>query len=227
MNFLQSVNSFGRPLTLFEVIASLALAFFLGLLVSGVYRLTNRNRPLNPSLMLTFIILSMIIALVMMVIGNSIARAFSLVGALSIIRFRTVVKDNRDIAYVFFALAAGMASGVGNYILAATGVGFIALMLLLLDFVQFGVTSRGQFLLRYQMIVSEIDLKDIDRILEKYFSSYRRLSMKTLRMGQFVEYTYLVRFRRQVDEQLFVSELSAVEGMERVTLIAEDEQPQE
>lgn len=177
--------------------------------------------------MLTFIILSMIIALVMMVIGNSIARAFSLVGALSIIRFRTVVKDNRDIAYVFFALAAGMASGVGNYILAATGVGFIALMLLLLDFVQFGVTSRGQFLLRYQMIVSEIDLKDIDRILEKYFSSYRRLSMKTLRMGQFVEYTYLVRFRRQVDEQLFVSELSAVEGMERVTLIAEDEQPQE
>ncbi|MBU1920870.1 DUF4956 domain-containing protein, partial [bacterium] len=79
-----------------EVVANLILAFILGIAVTIVYRLTNRNRALNYSLIMTMIILAMVVALVMMVIGNSVARAFSLVGALSIIRFRTVVKDNRD-----------------------------------------------------------------------------------------------------------------------------------
>ena len=63
--------------------------------------------------------------MVIMIIGNNLARAFALVGALSIIRFRTVVKDNKDTAYIFWALAVGMASGTGSYFLALAGTAMI------------------------------------------------------------------------------------------------------
>ena len=92
MNFLNNLAQ-AHDFSSLDVVLNLILAFLLGFLVSAVYRLTNRNRALNHSFIMTLIILSMVVALVMMVIGNSIARAFSLVGALSIIRFRTVVKD--------------------------------------------------------------------------------------------------------------------------------------
>ena len=65
--------------------------------------------------MLTLIFVTVITAMVVMVIGNNLARAFALVGAMSIIRFRTVVKDTKDTAFVFFALASGLATGTSSY----------------------------------------------------------------------------------------------------------------
>ena len=85
----------------FSVIVSLLLAFVLGMVISIVYRWTHK-RIASKSFMESLILLSMLITVVMVVIGDSVARAFSLVGALSIIRFRTVVRNPRDIAFVYF-----------------------------------------------------------------------------------------------------------------------------
>jgi len=222
MNFLNSFASASQNVTPVDIIINLLLAFLLGFMVSVVYRLTNRHRAMNQSFLLTLVILSMVVALVMMVIGNSIARAFSLVGALSIIRFRTVVKDNRDIAYVFFALAAGMAAGIGNYSIALCGTALILFLLLLLDFIQFGTGSRGVYLLRFQLIPSDSDDLSYHQVFERFLSSHKRLGVKTVRMGQFIEHSYLVRLKRGVNEQQLLSFLSAIEGMERVTLLAEE-----
>lgn len=223
MNFLENLNNAPiQQITSIEIVLNLSLAFVLGLLVAIVYRLTSRSKAISQSFVVTMVILSMVVALVMMVIGNSIARAFSLVGALSIIRFRTVVKDNRDIAFVFFALGAGMAAGIGNYSIAIVGVGTILILLLLLDFVQFGNPQKGVFLLRFQLIPTDTDDNTLKPLFKKFFSSTTRLSVKTVRMGQFVEHSYMVRLRRGVSDQALISELSAVEGMERVTIIADE-----
>ena len=222
MNFFNNLSPVLPAIGTLEVIANLVLAFILGILVALVYRLTNRSKAVNPSFLATLVILAMVVGLVMMVIGNSIARAFSLVGALSIIRFRTVVKDNRDIAFVFFALAAGMAAGIGNYRIALYGVGMILALILLMDFVQFGVTPKGVFLLRFQIIPTDADEEAYKSVFNQYLVSYNKLSVKTVRMGQFVEHSYLVKIKRGINEQNFVSHLSAIEGMERVTMIAEE-----
>ena len=223
MTFLETLNTAPiQQITTIEIVLNLGLAFFLGLLIAFVYRLTSRNKAISQSFTITMVILAMVVALVMMVIGNSIARAFSLVGALSIIRFRTVVKDNRDIAFVFFALAAGMAAGIGNYQIALLGVGTILVFLLILDFVQFGAPQRGVFLLRFQLIPTDTDDKALQPVFSKYFSSTTRLSVKTVKMGQFVEHSYMVRLKRGISDQALISELSSVEGMERVTLIADE-----
>ena len=101
-----------------EVIINLILAFFLGLVISAVYKKTHKGLSYSQSFMVTNIFVTVIVCMVIMIIGNNLARAFALVGALSIIRFRTVVKDTKDTAYIFWSLASGMAAGTGSYFLA-------------------------------------------------------------------------------------------------------------
>ncbi|MBU0690885.1 DUF4956 domain-containing protein [bacterium] len=220
MDFLNNLTP-ASAVSAVEVVANLILAFILGIAVTIVYRLTNRNRALNYSLIMTMIILAMVVALVMMVIGNSVARAFSLVGALSIIRFRTVVKDNRDIAYVFFALGAGMAAGVGNYEIALFGVGIILVLLLILDFVSFGTATRDLFLLRLQTIPTDMSESLFMPVFAEIFRSHNRLSTKTVKMGQYVEYSFLVRLKPGVTDEQAINRLTMIEGMARVSMIAE------
>src|ERR1043166_7516365 len=93
----------------------LFVAFIGGLLVASIYRWTRPRSFVNPSFPPTLVLLSILIAMVTQVIGDSVARAFSLVGALSIVRFRTVVRDTQDTAFVIFAVVVGMAAGGGLY----------------------------------------------------------------------------------------------------------------
>ena len=124
-----------------EVILNLIIAFFLGFIISLIYKKTHKGLSYSQSFVLTIIFVSVIVSMVIMVIGNNLARAFALVGALSIIRFRTVVKDTKDTAYIFWSLASGMAAGTGSYFLAI--VGNIILSLILKNKLLF--VTRGYF----------------------------------------------------------------------------------
>ena len=93
--------------------------------------------------------------MVMMVIGNNLARAFALVGALSIIRFRTVIKDTKDTAFIFLGLAAGMATGTSSYFLAFAGSLFFGLIALVLHATNYGSFYKSEFLLRFRAQAGE------------------------------------------------------------------------
>ena len=101
-----------------EIILNLTVSFILGLVVSIVYKKTHKGLSYSQSFVVTNIFIAVIVCMVIMIIGNNLARAFALVGALSIIRFRTVVKDTKDTAYIFWSLAVGLAAGTGSYFLA-------------------------------------------------------------------------------------------------------------
>src|SRR5688500_20023941 len=105
----------------------LLAALGLGAVVELVYRATRPASDVAPSFMMTLVLLSILIAMVTQVIGDNVARAFSLVGALSIVRFPTVVRDTQDTAYVIFAVAVGMAVGAGHPVLALSGIGVVTL----------------------------------------------------------------------------------------------------
>ena len=110
----------------------LVLALLLGLAIAWVYR---RARPMNDeaeSFGVTLVLLTILIAMVTQVIGDNVARAFSLVGALSIVRFRTVVRDTQDTAYVIFAVAIGMAMGANHPSVALCGLVVVGVTALLL-----------------------------------------------------------------------------------------------
>src|SRR5437764_1346679 len=110
-----------------EVLVRLLVAFVFGLSIAAIYQLSRRNQAAATSFVMTLLLLCVLIAMVTQVIGDNIARAFSLVGALSIVRFRTIVRDTQDTAYVILAVVTGMAVGSRSPWVAVIGVMVVAL----------------------------------------------------------------------------------------------------
>ncbi|MBC8235399.1 DUF4956 domain-containing protein [bacterium] len=206
-----------------DVVINILIAFVLGLLVSWVYRRTHRGFSYSVSFVHTLMLLSMVTALVMMVIGESIARAFSLVGALSIIRFRTPVKDTKDTAFVFFALAIGMATGTGTHITAVVGTAIISLIILIIHRFRLGEIKGSDFLLRFRLRTSP----DKDNVYQDVFNRYLRkstlMNMTTLEQGTSMELAFNITFKKSYQQQEFLRELNAIAEIEHAMLIAADE----
>jgi hypothetical protein len=115
------------PLDPWAIAARLLLALAFGALVAAIYKWARKSNESTTSFPMTLVLLCVLIAMVTQVIGDNIARAFSLVGALSIVRFRTVVRDTKDTAYVILAVIAGMSAGAGNLWVAALGLAAVTL----------------------------------------------------------------------------------------------------
>jgi hypothetical protein len=196
----------------------LIIAVALGYVVATIYRWTRvAGEGYSPSFISTLVLLAVLIALVTQVIGNNVARAFSLVGALSIVRFRTVVQDTWDTVFVIFSVVLGMACGAGHFSLALLGlvVGGVAAFLVrprpakAVDreyhlSVRLGIGSKPEALLA--------------SVLEKYMEGYRLLSTSTARQGAALEVTYGARLRPERSLTDLVSELNQVQGIQNVSL---------
>ncbi len=105
-----------------DVVLRLVVALCFGLAISGIYRLTRGPQVSRSSLIATLTLLTILIAMTTVVIGDNVARAFSVVGALSIVRFRTIVQDTRDTAFVIFAVGVGLAVGAGFLVVPLIGL---------------------------------------------------------------------------------------------------------
>lgn len=217
---LKSLAMRPEPWTAAEIGLNLLVAFLLGLFIAWLYRSTERALSTSFSFVNTLVMLAMLMALVMMVIGSNIARAFGLVGAMSIIRFRTVVKDTRDTAYVFFSLGAGMGAGSGNLKIAALGTLVVGLFIGVLHWTRHGAVARNEFLLSFQLSPSD-DSEESSRytpIFQRYLLRHELLNIKSLRFGETTRLTFHVVMRDPGQSNALVSELSALEGLTNVSL---------
>src|SRR5262249_45830377 len=135
--FLRDAFPRAHDLHLNDLLLRLGLAVAAGCVVGAIYRLTHRGEnPAAPSFVATLVLLAVLIAVVTQVVGESVGRAFTLVGALSIVRFRTVVEDTRDTAFVIFAVVVGMAAGMGNFPVATVGLAVVSATSVALFFFQ-------------------------------------------------------------------------------------------
>ncbi|MBD3288491.1 DUF4956 domain-containing protein [candidate division KSB1 bacterium] len=211
---------------MFDVVINMVVAFILGLFISILYRKTFQGFSYSSSYVNTLVIITMVTAIVIMVIGNNLARAFGLVGAMSIIRFRTVLKDTRDIAFVFFALAVGMASGSGNHLIGIVGSVIIGIIILALYFTNYGTIRNKEFMLSFWMIPEDDEDPTYLEVFRKYLSNFNMLNVRSVRLGQFLEMSFSVVLKRNEQSRAFMRELSSLEGIERVSLVLGDEIPQ-
>ena len=100
-------------------------ALLLGLAVAGLYRWARRGESVQATFLTTLVLLAALIAMATQIIGDNVARAFSLVGALSVVRFRTVVKDTQDTAFVIFAVVVGMSAGANHLVVGLVGLAIV------------------------------------------------------------------------------------------------------
>jgi uncharacterized membrane protein YhiD involved in acid resistance len=206
-----------------QIATNLLLAFALGIIVSWVYRWTHRGFSYSVSFVHTLVLLSSITAFVMMVIGNSIARAFSLVGALSIIRFRTPVKDTRDTAFVFFSLGIGFAAGTGAYVIAVLGTVAIGLFALIINHIRMGESGKGDFLLRLRVANSSDGENVYKGVFDEHLKKNTLINMTTVQQGAHLELAFSVTFKDPKQQQQFLRELNALPEVNQTMLIAVDE----
>ncbi len=205
--------------SLTEILVNLLLACVLCVMVSMVYSKTHKGLSYSQSFAHTIVFVGVIVAVVMMIIGGSLARAFALVGALSIIRFRTVVKDTKDTAFIFASLAAGMAAGTSNYLVALVGTGFIMLVAFGLYWTNFGATYKSEFLLRF-VFRGDADSEPYIEKMNAYASRHNLLNMEASGDGETMLLTYDISLKRNKSANQLVTEISAVAGVSEVALIA-------
>lgn len=213
----------GQRFLLVDILLNVALAFVLGVSIAQAYRHTHKALNYSVSFVNTLVFLPMITAVVMMVIGNNLARAFGLVGAMSIIRFRTVVKDTRDTTFVFMALAAGMASGTGYHMIALAGTGLIILMVIVLYLGNFGSIRSQDLLLRLTVTPDERGAMLHEQVFRQHLRKNSLLNIQTRREGQVLELSYFVRLRSPERAREFITALSGIEGVEGASLISMEE----
>lgn len=203
-----------------DVILVLVLSFLLSTFIGWIYKITHRGTSYTQSFVFTLVLNGMVVAMVMMIVGSSIARAFSLVGALSIIRFRNAVKETRDVGFIFFTMAIGMAIGTKFYLLAIIATGVISLAILTMTRLNWFAREMSNQILRVQ-VPNDIAYDHLfDHVFLKYTGISELISVDSDRSGAFTELIYSIGMKKSNQVQAFITEIKRLNGGNKVTLIA-------
>jgi hypothetical protein len=221
--FLKTTLLAGPAVEPLDVLVKLLVALLLGGVVAWVYRHTRRPAEVSPSFPVTLVLLAILIAMVTQVIGDNVARAFSLVGALSIVRFRTVVRDTQDTAYVIFAVVVGMAIGASDLWVSIIGIGVVGLgSFLMIRTRQTIDESKLAFVLGVRLGLGQ-DLEPLlGGLLDAHLEDRELLSVTTARQGLALEFTYQTRLKSNGSPNSLVKALNRVDGVQSVSLRRRD-----
>jgi uncharacterized membrane protein YhiD involved in acid resistance len=217
-----TIFQFSIPLS--EIIQNLFIAFVCGVIISFFYRKTYSGPGYLNSFVNSLVILSMITAVVIMIIGNNLARAFGLVGAMSIIRFRTAVKETQDIIYIFFSLSIGMAAGVGLHGLALAGTLLVGMTSVILNKTNLVSPSQKDLLLQFSFKGNgNDDEAQFLSVLNKYCKRTKLINAKSIGDTDTMEYSYYIGFKKRASDSEFIRELKNVKGINQVNVFFDEE----
>ena len=208
----------GESFTLINALIVIGASILLGFVISLAYMYTHKKDGYAPGFTLTLIMLPVIISIIILLVGNNVARAFSLAGAFSIIRFRSAPGDPKDIAYVFFTLAVGLACGMGyiGYGLIVTII--LCVVLIILDTIKFAMPKTKSMRLKV-LVPEDLNYEGIfDEVLERYSSKWTMESVKTKDFGALFEVSYRVSLNEDVSQKKFIDELRCKNGNLNITL---------
>jgi hypothetical protein len=205
--------------TLADIAIVLVLSFLLTAVVAAIYKNTHRGTSYSQSFAQTLVLMGMVTALIMLIIGSNIARAFSLVGALSVIRFRNAVKETRDVGFMFVVMAIGMAIGTRFYLLATVATAILGAVIYVMFKGDFFARRVAERLLRVRMPPGS----DHERILEPVFrdllADYRLVSVETVAGGALEEVVYTVALKPKVDAATLIERIRQVNANNRVVIV--------
>lgn len=219
---IQYISLFTRATS--DIVFNVSLALLCGLFIARVYRLTYRGPGYANSFLHALVLLCMITSLVIMVIGNNLARAFGLVGAMSIIRFRTAVKETLDIVYIFFSLAMGMAAGVGYHKIAIIGTLFVGAVFYTFSKTRMVASNQKEYLLQFTYASDGKETPEYQHVFRKYFRRYHIINVKSIQEHGTLELSYYIRFKDENKSNRFVQDLQRIEGVHNINLFFDEEE---
>ncbi len=221
--FLKSPFNNGPTVAPLDVLIKLLVAMCLGSVVAWLYARTRNRAELTPSFPATLVLLTILIAMVTQTIGDNVARAFSLVGALSIVRFRTIVRDTQDTAFVICAVVVGMAIGAKNPWVAVIGLAVVGAAAFLMV-ARTESLRRGSAVYRLTLRVGiGHDMEELFRgAFDTYLERCEALSISTARQGVSLEAKYQTCLRPERSPDELVKALNRLDGVQHVELARQD-----
>lgn len=216
----RDTSAVGGTVGVWQVLIALTLSSFLSLVLAYVYRQTHRGVSYSASFVHTMILMAITVTLIMEVIGSNIARAFSLVGALSIIRFRTAVKEPRDVAFLFATMAVGMAAGTGFYDLAVAFTLFIAPVIFFLYRFRIGAQPTSELLLKIHLPEHLDHRTAFQEAFYRFLRDHSLLSIETIQGGAALELVYSVHLKPQARDTELMDALRQINDNRKVALLS-------
>ena len=206
-----------------DVLLNLLVALLCGLVIAQTYKLTFGGASYSKSISNSLVVLAMITTVVIIVIGNNLARAFGLVGAMSIIRFRTAVKDPMDIVFIFFSLTIGLAAGVGLAQIAIIGTLSISAVLLVMSKIGYGAHRNDENLLQFAYSGDHNGGEPpYMAIIQSHCKSFTMINVRSLGSSSQYEISYYVTLRDASKGNAFVKDLSALAQVDRINLYSDE-----
>ncbi len=208
-NILVNASS---EITVSGAIITILFGLLSGAIIAFTYFKTQSEEHYQRSLSVTLLMLPVILSVIILFIGSNIARAFSLAGTLSIIRFRSAPGDVKDIGFIFFDIAAGLACGVGLY---GYGLLFVVILCIVIYLSEKANLFERKTIHKNLRITIPEDLNyhgAFDDILEKYTKTYSLSKIRTTDLGSLFEIYYSVTVDKNLDEQEFLNELRCRNG---------------
>lgn len=205
------LEQFNSSVTVEMILVSLAVAFVISLFIVFIYKKTFSGVVYNKSTVLTIVIISMVTAMVIRTINSNLSLSLGMVGALSIVRFRTAIKEPVDTAFLFWAITAGIMSGAGLYVISI--VGSLALGLLYYILYLADVKAKSQYLL--VVAYREEAALEVENIIKSI--NRKKLKSKSLSDRGLMELTYEVEYNPTIDDTM--RQLQKIEGVRNVNLV--------
>lgn len=189
------------------------MAFLLSSIIALTYERTFQGLSYSRGLVQSMVLGSIVSCLLMIAIGDNIARGIGIVGSLAIIRFRTNLRDPRDLVFLFAALGVGVAAGVQSYITAILGGSIFCLIVFVLYISPFGTRRKSDGLVRFQIPAGTQTIGQVTTIMQSHTRNFVLVTMRNVAQGQIVDYAYQVKLSDPDDNVRLIQQLERVDGI--------------
>lgn len=210
-NFLESAST----LSVYDMGLTLLLSFVLGLFIYQVYKKSYQSVVYTKSFSVSLVMMTMITSLVIMAVTANVVLSLGMVGALSIVRFRAAIKDPMDIVFMFWAIAAGIVTGAGFFLLGLAGSLIIGVVIILMNI---NVSKDKPYLLMLNLNDATSEALAIDKLT----SSVGKCQVKSKTVGR-DSIELLIDVRIKNDDTSIVNELSVLKGVSQAMLVSSSE----
>jgi uncharacterized membrane protein YhiD involved in acid resistance len=208
--------------TLISIIYSISLSFILSSAIAYIYKHTFQGLSYSRNFIQSLILSSIVTAIAMQAIGDNLARGMGMMGALAIIRFRSSMKDPRDMIFIFATLSVGIACGVYSYTIAVIGAMGFCLVSLAIQNIPFAKESNFDGLLRFNLENNKDDKAELEKILNISCRYFALVTLRELAQGQRLDYAYQVKIKKEIHKATFIEDLAKLKTIKGLSLLLQE-----
>lgn len=208
--------------TVISICYALMLAFLLGTIIAVLYIKTFQGLSYSRNFIHCLVLCPLVVSVAMQAIGDNLARGIGMVGAVSLIRFRSSLKDPRDLFFLFASLAVGVSCGVNSYAIGVIGtVGFIFASVVLSQ-TSFGASNQYDGLLRFNISMSVRENANLEKLLMEYCKAFALITIREIAQGDRLDYSYQIKLKKGRSYDEFITKLHAVDSVKGVNLMLQE-----